>query len=343
MRGKTAAVIIAALALAGCSAHNTGSAATTGSGGLTDLTIADTSPGAGYSDLEVGVQQGIFAKHGLNVTLKHLPEATQLVPALLSGSVQIGVGPASSTAAAILKGQKFHFFALSQGHYNLEMWASPAITSVAGLRGKKVALTAPGSEGDFGLTALLARSGLARGDVTTAYVKSVPGEISALESNAVQAILTQPPNGTQTRSRGYHRLAALADLPFALGAFTATDSFLSKNRDAVTRFVAAEAENLAYLHNDKPGAIAIIEKYSGDSDPGLAEYSWNFFNQVWATDPTVPADIIQDAFRQAAAKAKTSAPADVTPYIDNSYAATLTGGGGLAKLYPSGLPSPSAG
>jgi NitT/TauT family transport system substrate-binding protein len=340
---RSAAVLVAALVLtvAGCAKHDTGSAAGS-SGGLINLTVADTSPGAGYSDLEVGVTQGIFRKHGLNVTLKHLPEATQMVPSLLSGSVQIGVGPASSTAAAIMKGQKFHFFAMSQGHYNLEMWASPSITSVAGLKGRKVALTAPGSEGDFGLTALLAQAGLSRDDVTTAYVKSVPGEISALESNAVQAILTQPPNGTQTRTRGYHQLAALSDLPFALGTFTATDAFLSKNKDAVTKFVAAEAESLAYLHNDKAGAISIIEKYSGNSDPALAEYSWNFFNQVWATDPSVPTDVIQDAFTQAAAKAKDTAPSDVTQYIDNSYAAPVKST--LAQLYPSGMPSaaPSA-
>jgi NitT/TauT family transport system substrate-binding protein len=338
----SAAALTVAVSLAGgCAKHSTGSAATT-SGGLTNLTVADTSPGAGYSDLEVGVQNGIFAKHGLQVTLKHLPDATQLVPSLLSGSVQIGVGPASSTAAAIMKGEQLKFIGMSQAHYNLEMWASPSITSVAGLKGKKVAITAPGSEGDFGLTALLAQAGLTRDDITTAYVKSVPGEISALESNAVSAILTQPPNGTQTRARGYHRLVALSDLPFALGAFTASDKFLSNNKDAVTKFMAAEAENLAYLHNNKTGAIDIIEKYSGNSDPSLAAYSWNFFNGVWATDPAVPTDVIQDAFKQAAAKAKTTAPPDVTKYIDNSFTAPLKTDGTLTKLYPSGTPSASA-
>ncbi|GAA5180923.1 hypothetical protein GCM10023322_14340 [Rugosimonospora acidiphila] len=329
-----------AVSLTACAQH-TGSAARA-SGGLIRLTVADTSPGAGYSDLEVGVQDGIFTKHGLRVTLKHLPDATQLVPSLLSGSVQIGVGPASSTAAAILKGEKLTFIGMSQAHYNLEMWASPSVRSVAALKGKKVAITAPGSEADFGLTALLAQAGLPRNDITTAYVKTIPGEISALESNAVSAILTQPPNGTQTRGRGYHLLSALSDLPFALGAFTATDKFLANNRDAATRFMAAEAENLAYLHNNKAGAVSIIEKYSGNSDPDLAEYSWEFFNSVWATDPSVPTDVIKDAFTQAAAKAKATAPADVTPYIDNSFTAPLKSNGTLNRLYPNGTLAPSA-
>jgi NitT/TauT family transport system substrate-binding protein len=337
----SAAVFTAAVSLAtGCAQHNTGSTAKT-SGGLINLAVADTSPGAGYSDLEVGVQDGIFKKHGLQVTLKHLPDATQLVPSLLSGSAQIGVGPASSTAAAILKGEQLTFVGMSEAHYNLEMWASPSITSVAGLTGKKVAITAPGSEADFGLTALLKQAGMPRDDVTTAYVKTVPGEIAALRSNAVSAILTQPPNGTQTRARGYHRLAALSDLPFALGAYTATNKFLSNNKDAVTRFMAAEAENLAYLHNNKTGAISIIEKYSGDSDPDLAEYSWEFFNTVWATDPSVPTDVIQDAFTQAAAKAKATAPSDVTRYIDNSFTARLRTDGTLTRLYPNGTAAPS--
>jgi NitT/TauT family transport system substrate-binding protein len=338
----TAAAIAVAVSFAGgCAKHSTGAAATT-SGGMTNLTVADTSPGAGYSDLQAGIQQGIFAKHGLSVTLKHLPDATQLVPSLLSGSVQIGVGPASSTAAAILKGEQLRFIGMSQAHYNLEMWASPAITSVAGLKGKKVAITAPGSEGDFGLTALLAQAGMTRDDITTTYVKSVPGEISALESNAVSAILTQPPNGTQTRSRGYHRLVALSSLPFALGAFTASDKFLANNKDAVTKFMAAEAENLAYLHNNKAGAISIIEKFSGNSDSDLAAYSWQFFNTVWATDPAVPTDVIQDAFKQAAAKAKTTPPADITKYIDNSFTAPLKTDGTLTKLYPNGTAVPAA-
>jgi NitT/TauT family transport system substrate-binding protein len=334
------AVLAVAVSLAGCAGHSTGSKAST-SGGLINLTVADTSPGAGYSDLQVGIQEGIFAKHGLKVTLKHLPDSTQLVPSLLSGSVQIGVGPASSTAAAILKGEPLTFIGMSEAHYNLEMWASPSVTSVAGLKGKKVAITAPGSEADFGLTALLAQAGMTRDDVTTAYVKSVPGEISALQSNAVSAILTQPPNGTQTRAHGYHRLVALSNLPFALGAYTAVNKFLASNKDAVTKFMAAEAENLAYLHNNKDGAISIIEKYSGNPDPDLAAYSWEFFNTVWSTDPSVPTDVIQDAFKQAADKAKTTPPADVTKYIDNSYTAPLKTDGTLTKLYPNGTAAPT--
>jgi NitT/TauT family transport system substrate-binding protein len=339
-RPLTAAVGLLIVASAAAACSSSGSGAST-KNGITTITVADTSPGAGYSDLQLGVTDGIFKKHGLNVKLTHLPDSTQLVPALLSGSVQIGVGVAGTTASAMMQGEDLKFIAMSEPVYNLEMWASPKITSIAGLKGKKVAITAPGSEGDFGLTALLQNAGLSRGDVTTAYVKSVPGEISALESNAVSAILTQPPNGTQTRSRGFHRLTSLANLPFALGAYTVSGKFLSGNKSTIQKFVAAETENLSILHQDKAKALAIIEKYSGTSDKALAEYSYDFFTHVWATVPRVPTAVIQSAFEQAAKKSKRTAPSSVSKYIDNSFVDALTTDGTVTKLYPSGTALPS--
>jgi NitT/TauT family transport system substrate-binding protein len=341
MPGKRLLVLAGAAALvaagtSACSSSGGGGGGGKGGSGLTSITIADTSPGAGYSDLELGVADGIFKKHGLNVSLKHLPDSSQLVPALLSGSVQIGVGVASTTAGAIMQGEDLRFVAMSEPHYNLEMWASPKVADVAALKGKKVAITSPGSEADFGLTDLLERDGLKRSDVTTEYVKSVPGEISALQSNAVDAILTQPPNGTQTRAKGYHRIAELSDLPFALGAYTVSGDYLKGHESTIQKFVAAETENLARLHQDRAEALKIIEKYSGTSDPTLAAYSYDFFLKVWSEVPTVPANVIQAAFAQAAAKNHKTAPTDVSKYIDNSFVDALQKDGTIAKLYPNG-------
>ena len=341
MHGKRILTLIGVAALAAsvtaaCSSSGGGSGGGKDSNGLVSITIADTSPGAGYSDLQLGVTDGIFKKHGLNVNLKHLPDSSQLVPALLSGSVQIGVGVAGTTAGAIMQGEDLRFIAMSEPHYNLEMWASPKVAGIADLKGKKVAITSPGSEADFGLTALLERNGLKRSDVQTAYVKSVPGEISALQSNAVSAILTQPPNGTQTRKKGYHRIAALSDLPFALGAYTVSGKYLEKNRATIQKFVAAETESLARLHSDRAAALKIIEKYSGTSDPDLAAYSYDFFLNVWSKVPTVPEDVIRTAFQQAAQKNHKTAPSDVSKYIDNSFVDALQKNGTLAKLYPNG-------
>jgi ABC-type nitrate/sulfonate/bicarbonate transport system substrate-binding protein len=78
-RPLTAAVGLLIVASAAAACSSSGSGAST-KNGITTITVADTSPGAGYSDLQLGVTDGIFKKHGLNVKLTHLPDSTQLVP-----------------------------------------------------------------------------------------------------------------------------------------------------------------------------------------------------------------------------------------------------------------------
>jgi NitT/TauT family transport system substrate-binding protein len=306
------------LSLVACGGGSSDSTVKANSSGLLPLKIGYTAVGAGYSDLYDGVDYGIFKKHGLDVQLVRLNTSAQLVAGLESNSVQIGVGVAADSASAILKGADLKFIAMSEPTYNLEMWAGPSIKSVEDLKGKKVALTSPGSEGDFGLTALLSSHGVARTDVTSDYVQSAAAEVAALDSGAVSAILTQPPQGTSTRQKGAHRLAALTNLPFPVGAYTTDGKYLTKNHTLATKFLAAEAEALQYLPTHPQQTEAAIKKYTGENDASLDAYAYNFFVNVWSKTPQVPTSLIQQAFQEAAQKTKTTAPTDVTKYIDNS-------------------------
>jgi NitT/TauT family transport system substrate-binding protein len=288
--------------------------------GLLPLKIGYTAPGAGYSDLYDGVDYGIFKKHGLNVSITRLNDSSQLVPALASNSVQIGVGVGADSAAAILHGSDLRYIAMSEPHYNLEMWAAPNITTFADLKGKKVGLTSPGSQGDFGLTDLLESKGMKRSDVQSTFLKGVPAEVAALESGAVSAILTQPPQGTQTREKGAHRLAEMSSLPFPLGAYTVQASYLQKNREVLQKFYAAEAESLQYVRTHKKETSTVIQKYTGVKSQALSDYAYDFFLNVWQQTPAVDPKLIQQAFDEAAKNTHLKAPADVSKYIDNSLA-----------------------
>jgi NitT/TauT family transport system substrate-binding protein len=315
-----AIALLAGLAMASLSAcaGGAGGKISPGSDGKYPVKIGYTAPGAGYSDLYVAADYGIFAKHGLNAQLVRLNDSSQLVAGLASGSVQIGVGVTQDSAAAILKGANLKYVAMSEPHYNLEMWADPSIKSVQGLKGKKVAITSPGSESDYGLTDLLKNNGMIRNDVTTVYVKGVPAEVSALESHAVSAILTQPPQGTQSRQKGAVRLAELSSLDFPIGSYTTQSRFLDNNREVVKRFVAADADALQFLRTHEAETEKSIEKYTGVTNPALAKYAYDFFLNVWAQDPKVDQRLIQQAFQEAAQRANVPPPPDVSKYIDNT-------------------------
>ncbi|MCE7002061.1 ABC transporter substrate-binding protein [Kibdelosporangium philippinense] len=310
-------VLASILALSACAGNNANQAVQANAQGELPLKIGYTAPGAGYADLYVSADHGIFKKHGLNVELVRLNDSSQLVAGLTSGSVQVGVGVGQDTAAAIMKGTDLRYVAMSEAHYNLELWATPDITKVEDLKGKKVAITSPGSQSDFGLTALLEKHGLTRNDVTGVFVKSIPAEVAALQSGAVSALLTQPPQGTETREKGAVRVATLTDLEFPLGMYTVQGKFLDSNREAVRRFVQAEADALKFLRGNEKETLQSIQKYTGIAKPDLAKYAYDFFLGVWQDSPEVDEKIVRMAFEEAAEIAKTQPPQDVGKYIDN--------------------------
>lgn len=322
-KNRLAAVVavgLAALSLTACAGNKGTAKVKADANGLLPLKIGYTAPGAGYSDLYAGVEYGIFKKHGLNVTIQRLNDSSQLVPALASNSVQIGVGVGADSAAAILHGSDLKYIAMSEPHYNLEMWAAPDIKTVADLKGKKVGLTSPGSQGDFGLTDLLESKGMKRSEVKSTFLKGVPAEVAALESGAVSAILTQPPQGASTREKGAHRIAEMSGLQFPLGAYTVQNAYLKNNRQVLQKFYAAEAESLQYIRTHKKETSAVIQKYTGVKSPELAGYAYDFFLNVWQRTPAVDPKVIEQGFDEASKNTHLKAPSDVSKYIDTTLA-----------------------
>lgn len=313
----TSAILVLIIAACGGSAgSSSGSAPAAQASGpsLTSLTVAYAAPGAGFSDLYVGVADGIFKKYGLNVKIVQVT-SNNTVSALLSGSAQIVGGVADEAASAILGGENLEYVALTQGTYNLQLWANKGVTSVRDLAGKTVALTTVGSETDIGLTALLQSDGVAPGSVTRKYLVNQADELSALRSGAAVAALFQPPNAQSLTKTGDKVLDSLSNLPYAVGAYVATSAYATANPGVIAKFIAAEKANLAFLRSNPRQTMAAIKRYNSTSTVAGDKIAYNFFLNVWKKDPAVDPSLIQAAFARAAAKAHKTAPASVTQYI----------------------------
>ncbi|MEU3984374.1 ABC transporter substrate-binding protein [Streptomyces sp. NPDC026672] len=299
------------------------------------MTVGYTAIGAAYSDLYICQDRGIFKKNGLDVKLTLLNSSSQLVAALVSNSVQVGVGATTSTAAGAmnLKGVDLRYIALPINRYYLEMWGKKSVRPGDGIKGLKIGLSSPGSLGDAAVDSLIRHNGWKEDDVHKVFLKSTPAEVSALENGAVDAIVTQPPTGTKTREKGFKKVMDFTDLPAAANAYTVKSDYLGVNHKAVTAFVKSETECLALLHNDKAAAIKSIVKHSGVSSPALAEYSYDFFDPLWAKTPRVDPALVHDAFAATVAKGVGTMPKDTGVFIDNSYVDGLQKSGFISSLY----------
>jgi NitT/TauT family transport system substrate-binding protein len=324
----TAVAVVIAAASTAC-----GTAGAAAPSSNMSMTIGYTAVGAAYDDLYVCEDKGVFKKNGLDVTLTLLNSSSQLFPAIASNSVQIGAGEARSTAAGALAGFGLSYIALPIPRYYLEMWGSPSITSPDQLKGKRIGLSSPGSLGDASVDALLRDKGWSENDVQKTFLKSTSAEVTALQTGAVDVIVTQPPTGTKTRALGFHKVMDFTRYPSAANAYVTTTDFLKSHPAAVEAFVKSEVECLAILHTDKATAIASIRKHSGSSDPKLAEYAYDFFEPLWARVPTVDPALAQAAFDDAAAERHDPPPADISPYLDNTMVEDLQRSGFIDSLY----------
>jgi NitT/TauT family transport system substrate-binding protein len=323
-----AIVATAALVLAGCASSGSAeSGSSADDASLTKVSVAYSSPGASYSDLYLAASQGIFASNGIDVDLRALNSSSQIIPALLSGSVDIAVGSATDTTAAIMKGSELTIVAVTRPVFNLEVYADPSIKTIADLKGKKIGLTSPGSQSDQALTAMLEKNGMTRDDVEPTFVKSIPGELAALQSGAVSAILAQPPQGVEAINNGFPVLAELTDIPFPSAAVVVANQFVKDHPELVDAFVKSEVESLQLLQTDKEDVVAAIKQYSGVKDDKAADYAYDFFKDVWTTDPTVDPDLIQQAFDITAATTGDPVPSDISAFIDNSFVEKYVGAG----------------
>ncbi|HEV7955839.1 MAG TPA: aliphatic sulfonate ABC transporter substrate-binding protein [Marisediminicola sp.] len=175
MLGTVAASVATLLVLAGCS-----SAADEGS--ATDVETIEVNFGYipdfnGTSLLAVAEDQGIWEKHGLDVTVSSFTNGPLQIQALGTGDLDFGyIGPGAMWLPASGQAKVVAINTLGQAD---RVVAQAGIDSIEDLRGKTVAIP-EGTSGDMILTLALENAGMTKDDV----------EIVSMEPAAIVAALS---------------------------------------------------------------------------------------------------------------------------------------------------------
>ncbi|MCC2314863.1 ABC transporter substrate-binding protein [Cellulomonas xiejunii] len=124
------------------------------------LSISETAP------LWAAVEAGIFAEHGLDVTVQPIQGGAQAMPALVNGDIDFSVGQPFGAMRAGLQGLDVKIVAnyaqsLTEGDdiNSVVVGAGSDITSPADLAGKKVAVNSLGAAGDLTIMAAVEEDG----------------------------------------------------------------------------------------------------------------------------------------------------------------------------------------
>ena len=157
------------------------------------LPISETAP------LWAAVDAGIFAEHGLDVTVQPIQGGALAMPALLNGDVDLLIGQPFGALRAGLQGLDVKIIANYASSYAegddinaVVAAAGSGITSPADLAGKRVAVNSLGAAGDLTISAAVAADG---GDASTIQFVEVafPDAKAQLEAGNIDAAWVPEP------------------------------------------------------------------------------------------------------------------------------------------------------
>jgi len=291
----TTVAAVGALTLAGCSG---GGSAPETQDGLTKIKVGIL-PYANVAPLYVGMDQGIFEKHGFEVEPVPFNNGSEEITALIADEINVAFVGYFTAAVANSKGLPIQFLANNDQEAAEADDAWAAVTLVAGdsdiksvkdLEGRTLAVNALRSQAEVQNTASFEKQGL---DPSTVKLLEVPmPEMgAALANGSVDAINIAEPFASPELAKGARQIdAPLVSISpagenFPNGGWGVTREFV--NSDLAESLAEAFAEAADFTQENPDLARAAIPEFTALT----AEQVQNVRLPVWSS--TVSRDLIE--------------------------------------------------
>ena len=211
----------------------------------------------------VGVELGIFQKHGLDIKLADLGGDSRVIQGMTAGSIDIGVGGGSGMAL-IVKGAPMIAVcedSATQPYFAIVVPGDSPLRKLTDLKGKKIGITRENSTTDW-LARQLPRSQGWPGDAITLVALGgdpVSG-IAALRNHLVDAYIGGAMDFAEMEDKKVVRtLAPVSDYigKVASGILYASNHIVSTNPDAVRAYVAGWLETTKFMATHKDETVKV--------------------------------------------------------------------------------------
>ena len=189
----------------------------------------------GFAPLTLAKEAGIFKKHGLDVTIKKIPQKDRHL-AIASGDVQCAATTVETwvgwNAAGVTTTQ---IFQLDKSYGADGMVVKPGIAKISDLKGKTVAASPPGTSPYFALAWMLKKNGLSVKDVKVVNLEPQPAANAIIAgTEGIDAAMTYEPylSAVRAKPEAGKIIATTLDYPMVMDTFGCTPKFLSENPKA---------------------------------------------------------------------------------------------------------------
>ncbi|HSZ43023.1 MAG TPA: ABC transporter substrate-binding protein [Trebonia sp.] len=261
---------LAAAAAAGCGAQPPAHHASTNQARADMALVVAAVPASGASGLYIAQTDGLFRAAGLRVTIESAASAADVVPALLSGSVNVALGQWTSALAAAQAGVQLTAIAPGNsgapGLEELVTGRRSRIASTRQLAGQTIAVNALS-----GLTQALAENALAAAGVRPGQVRFTavpfPDMAIALAKGEVGAAFMIQPYLTADKAqvRELQDIDSGTSQGFPLTGYFSARSWAEGHQAALAAFGKALARGQQIAATDRAAVNAAMIRYTGVS------------------------------------------------------------------------------
>ncbi len=215
----------------------------------------------GFAPLTLAKEAGIYKKHGLDVTIKKVPQKDRHL-VLASGDAQCAATTVETwigwNAAGVATTQ---IFQLDKSYGADGMVVKPAIGKISDLKGKTVAADAPGTATYFTLAWMLKKNGLSIKDVKVVNLSPQAAANAFVAGNAeLDAGMTYEPylSAVRAKPEAGKIIATTLDYPMVMDTFGCTPKFLAENPKAAKALADGYFDALDMIKSDPKKSYEIM-------------------------------------------------------------------------------------
>jgi ABC-type nitrate/sulfonate/bicarbonate transport system substrate-binding protein len=250
---------------------------------------AESVPGQfSFAPLDIGAQQGIFAKYGLDVTITDFTGDAKLQEGMASNSIDVGLGGGPGMAFAA-KGAPVLAVAATAGapaDIAIAVKAGGLIETIADLRGKRIAVSTVGSLTDWLGHQIPLHEGWGAKDVDIVATGAGAAMSAALITGSIDAGITTTGAALVMAEKHEGRVLATMDKfepRFITHVVFATRDMINQHPDTVAVFLKGFFASVAYMRSHKAESIGIAAEALHQS-PAVVEKSYDLLMPQMSND-----------------------------------------------------------
>jgi ABC-type nitrate/sulfonate/bicarbonate transport system substrate-binding protein len=223
-----------------------------------------------FVPLDVGIETGIFKKHGLEVAKYDFAGSAKLQQGLAAGSIDIGLGSGPELAFVAKGAPSIGVAAMANAPWllTLNVEKNSPIKTVADLQGKTVSVSTVGSLTEWLVHDLSRQQGWGASGIKTLPIGTDASQISALKTHQVDGVVIDIGAAYRLQEAGDTRiLVRFGDIvkDFHIHIIYASRAFAANDPEAVRAFLAGWFETIAYMRANKSKTVEIASRVMATS------------------------------------------------------------------------------